>query len=274
MKNALTVDLEDWYHVCGVGEYADPSKWDEYESRVSRSTEKILSILASSDARATFFVLGYIARKNPALIKAVSEAGHEVATHGYYHRRVFDMTPSEFEDDITESVGVIESITGKKVAGYRAPEWSMRRDTFWALETLRRLGLSYDSSMVPLTRMGERSFGKYPHRIDTRRGPIYEFPLTTFRCLWENLPYTGGLPMRIAPYWFILEGIKRLNSQGRPGMIYVHPWEFDRERPRLDLPLSKRFMHYFNTGSTEPKLRGLLKHLEFTSISECLGIGL
>lgn len=274
MLNALTVDLEDWYHICGVAENILPSEWVKYESRVIRNTDKVLSILRQHNAKATFFVLGYIAEKEPDLIKTVHKEGHEIATHGYYHRRIFELSKDEFEEDAKKSIDVLESIAGEKVIGYRAPEWSIRNNTLWALDILKKLGIKYDSSMVPLTRMGERDFGQYPYSIETEYGNILEFPLTTMRCLWENLPFTGGLPLRIAPYWYVLSKIKWMNYRyDKPGLVYVHPWEFDDEHPEIDLPLSRRFMHYFNVKSTEPKIKALLKHLKFAPIKDVMDIG-
>ena len=271
MKNALTVDLEDWYHICGEGGQADPSTWGSYESRVTRSTVEVLKILDAFGVKATFFVLGYIAEKHPALISKIFDAGHEIAVHGYYHRRIFDMSPAEFEEDLERSMAVVESITGEKPVGHRAPEWSMTAETGWALEIMAKVGLRYDSSMVPMTRMGERSFKRFPHAVETGYGTLMEFPLTTLRCFWENLPVTGGLPLRITPYWFVVHTIKSLNDAGHPAMVYVHPWEFDDDMPEIELPWSRRFMHYFNLKATRPKLEGMLKHFAFAPMREVLG---
>ncbi|MBI5047544.1 MAG: polysaccharide deacetylase family protein [Deltaproteobacteria bacterium] len=273
MINALTVDLEDWYHICGTEDNAAPSKWAEYESRVTRNTETVLSILKAYDTKATFFILGYIAEKEPDLISAIHKEGHELAIHGYYHRRLFELSREEFEEDVRKSIDVVTAITGEKVLGYRAPEWSIRNNTLWALGVLKKLGIMYDSSMVPLTRMGERNFGLYPHTIKTEYGDILEFPLTTMRFFWENLPFTGGLPLRIAPYWYTLSKLKWMNKRyGQSGLVYVHPWEFDNEHPEIDLPLSRKFMHYFRMTTTRPKIEGLLKHLKFGPIRNVLAL--
>lgn len=270
--NALSVDLEDWYHVCGAGETDDPLQWDAYESRVTRNTQTILSLLAQAGARATFFVLGYIALREPALIRAIVRAGHEVATHGHFHRRVFEMSPAEFEDDLARSLEAIAAAGGGRAVGYRAPEWSIRPHTMWALSILRKHGILYDSSMVPLTRMGDRTYPRLPVRFTTGHGDIAEFPLTTARCFGEGLPFTGGLPLRLVPYWYIVSAIRRLNARGRPALVYVHPWEFDAEQPRIALPWSRRFMHYFNLSATPRKLAGLLKQVRFASLREVLGV--
>lgn len=270
--NALTVDLEDWYHVCGAGEALHASRWDGYESRVIRNTERVLSLLRASGARATFFVLGYIAEREPALIRAVAREGHEVATHGHFHRRIFEMSPAEFEEDLIRSLEAISSAFGGRVIGYRAPEWSIRPRTMWALSILRKRGILYDSSMVPLTRMGDPSFPLFPCRFPTAHGEIREFPLTTVRCFGEHLPFTGGMALRLTPYFYVLSKIRRLNAAGRSAMVYVHPWEFDGEQPRIALPWSRRFMHSFNLPATPRKLAGLLRHLCFVPVREVLGM--
>ncbi len=272
MNNAFTVDLEDWYHVCNVEELSDPSLWDSYESRVVRNTETVLALLREYRVKATFFVLGYIAHKEPGLIRTIRKEGHEIATHGFYHRRVFEMTEDEFEEDMGRSIEIISSITGERVIGFRAPEWSIRKHTPWALDILRKLGILYDSSMVPLTRMGERDYPLYPVKFNTRYGDIWEFPLTTMRLFLENLPFTGGLPLRMTPYFYIVSKIKIMNRKGHPAIVYIHPWEIDSERPKIELPLSRRFMHYFNLKSTSQKIRGLLEHLSFAPVRDVLGI--
>lgn len=272
MLNALTVDLEDWYHICGVEEYSDPSNWSAYESRIIKNTRRILHVLQTHRVKATFFVLGYIAHKEPALIGEIMDEGHEIATHGFFHRRVFEMTLQEFDDDISRSIDVISAITNERVLGFRAPEWSIRKRTPWALGLLRKRGILYDSSMVPLTRMGSRDFPVYPRSFKTGHGEIWEFPLTTTRVFWENVPFSGGLPLRIAPYFYIISTIRVMNRKGHPALVYIHPWEFDRDRPNIDLPLSRKFMHYFNSGCTPKKVEGLLRHIEFAPVRDVLGI--
>ncbi len=272
MINGLTVDLEDWYHICGVEGYSDPQKWDTYENRILRNTDKVLTLLRTYKAKATFFVLGYIAFKEPGLIKTIKSEGHEIATHGFYHKRIFEMTEREFEEDVNKSISVISSNINEKVLGFRAPEWSIRKNTLWMLKALRKYGILYDSSMVPLTRMGYRDYPVYPCCYNTDYGKIWEFPLTTTRLFWERLPFTGGLPLRLCPYFYIVSEIKKINRMGFPAMVYIHPWEFDKEQPRIDLPLSRRFMHYFNISATPRKTEGLLSNFQFAPIKNILGI--
>lgn len=272
MINGLTVDLEDWYHICGVEGYSDPRTWDTYENRIIRNTDKVLTLLRTYKVRATFFVLGYIAFKEPGLIKTIRSEGHEIATHGFYHKRIFEMTEREFEEDVNKSISIISSNINERVLGFRAPEWSIRKETPWMLKILRKLGINYDSSMVPLTRMGSRNFPLYPYKFTTDYGEIWEFPLTTTRLFWEHLPFTGGLPLRIFPYFYIVSKIQRINQEGYPVIVYIHPWEFDVEQPHIDLPVSRRFMHYFNIKATYKKVKGLLQHFQFSTVKDVLGI--
>lgn len=272
MVNALTVDLEDWYHICGAGALSDPSRWEGVESRVGLGADRILSLLRSAGLRATFFVLGYIAEREPALVRAVAREGHELATHGHLHRRVFEMSPEEFDEDLARSLDAVSAAGGRRVVGYRAPEWSMRPHTLWALSLLRRRGILYDSSMVPFTRMGDRAFPCFPCRFATDHGEIAEFPLTTVRCFRERLPFSGGFPLRLVPYWYIVAHIRRLNRRGLPAVVYVHAWEFDPEQPRVALPADRRVMHYFNLGATPRKVAGLVRQLPFAPVRDVLGL--
>jgi len=202
----------------------------------------------------------------------VAAEGHEVATHGHFHRRVFELTPAGFEEDLVRSIDAVSSAAGSRVVGFRAPEWSMRPHTRWALSILRKRGILYDSSMVALTRMGDRSFPLLPCAFETEHGEIREFPLTVVRCFGENVPFTGGLALRMIPYFYVLSRIGRMNREGAPAMVYVHPWEFDLDQPRIDLPWSRKFMHYFNLAAAPRKLAGLLGNLRFAPVRAILGL--
>ena len=272
MLNAISVDLEDWYHICGIDNHIGLNEWSKYRSRLENSIDKILELFNKHNVRATFFVVGFVAENAPALIKKIADADHEVATHGFFHRRVFDMTPEEFEHDLLKSRDVIEAASGKKVLGYRAPEWSLKKSTLWALDILKKHGFAYDASGVPLSHLGGKHFGFYPHKIKTAYGDILEFPLSTFRAFWERVPFSGGLPMRLVPYYYILKLTKETNRAGYPAIFYIHPWEFDSERVAINLPFNRKFMHYFNLGSTSCKVELLLKYLAFSTVEEVLGL--
>lgn len=272
MINAISVDLEDWYHICGINDASVRSKWQEYSTGLERSVEKILHLFKQHNVYATFFIVGIIADNAPSLIKKIADAGHELASHGYAHRRIFDMNPDEFEKDLVQSKTAIEKAAGRKTLGYRAPEWSLKKNNVWALEILRKHGFTYDASAVPLTHLGGKHFGLYPYKIETKYGNIIEFPLSTFRCFWERLPFSGGLPMRINPYFYILDNTRKINRMGHPVIFYLHPWEFDVEHEKIDLPFNRKFMHYCNIRSTEKKITLLLERLEFSTVEDALGL--
>lgn len=268
--NAFTVDVEDWYHICNVDEWLPREAWDAYEHRVHATTEVILRLCDRHRVRATVFVLGYVAERDPALVRRLRDAGHELGTHGYWHRRVFDLTPAEFRADLRRSCDVLGAITGERPIAYRAPEWSIRPDVTWALDILADEGITIDSSTMPLTGYGHRSIPPRPHVLVTPHGPVTEFPATTMRCLWEHLPFAGGLPLRLTPYWYACLAIRRLNAAGMPAMVYTHPWEFDPAPPRVPLPLTRRFLHDFRVRSTPPKIAGLLGRFPFGTLTESL----
>lgn len=273
MRNALTVDLEEWFHIFDVDRYRDPSAWDALESRIEATTREVLDVLAAADARATFFVLGWIARRQPDLLRRIAGDGHEIASHGYFHVRAFDADREGVRRDIVLSLEAIDDALGGRAPrpqGYRAPEWSIIRETTWMWELLAELGFRYSSSTVPLTGMGQRGFPALPYRVDTPAGPIDEFPISTMRAFFEGLPYTGGLPLRCAPYWYIVEKIRYENRVGHPAMVYVHPWEFDAAHPPMELSPGRRFMHFWNMRSTRKKVEGLLRHFAFAPVAEIL----
>jgi polysaccharide deacetylase family protein (PEP-CTERM system associated) len=239
---------------------------------VNKTTERVLELLDRFGTKVTFFVLGYVAERNPDLVKTVFDAGHEIATHGTFHQRLIEMTPDQFREDLRRSVEILESITGERPVGYRAPEWTVVRETLWAYDILIEEGFRYDSSTVPLTCMGDRALPRWPSKVVCEKGEIVEFPASTMRCLWENFPFTGGLPMRMSPYWFICEGIRKANRMGYPAMVYTHPWEFDDHPPKLELPFRRRFMHDYLMKSTPRKVEALLSRFRFGPIRDVLGL--
>ncbi len=270
--NAISVDLEDWYHICGIDDTSVRSKRQGCNARLEENIDKILNLFKQHDVHATFFTVGLIAENSPAIIKKIAEAGHELASHGFAHRRIFDMSPEEFEEDLVRSKIAIEKAAGKRVLGYRAPEWSLKQSNLWALDVLKKVGFAYDASAVPLTHLSGKWFGLYPHEVKTKYGNIMEFPLSTFRCFWERLPFSGGLPMRINPYFHILDNTVKINSLGHPVMFYLHPWELDSEHERIELPINRKFMHYCNIKSTDKKIKLLLERLEFSTVEDILGL--
>ncbi|WP_410508121.1 polysaccharide deacetylase family protein [Methanosarcina hadiensis] len=267
IMNILTVDVEDWYMT------TDISRWGEFEDRVVASTEKVLSILG--DIKATFFVLGYVAEQHPELISLIHEAGHELGTHGYSHKPIQLQTPIQFEEELLKSMKIIESITGTKVCGHRACQASVMKSTSWSIDIMKKCGIEYDSSVFPVKTplYGVPDAPLYPYRIssnniceDSEDG-IYEFPLSVYKLPYKNVPIAGGFYLRLFPYWFTKNSIKRINKEVKPAVVYLHPWEIDVGQPKS---LEFKRYHYYNLSSTEHKIKQLLKDFRFTSIKEWL----
>ncbi|MBN2516527.1 MAG: polysaccharide deacetylase family protein [Deltaproteobacteria bacterium] len=271
VENILTVDLEDWFHICGVEELVPETSWSQLESRVVENTKIILGILGIKRITATFFVLGFVAERHPALITAILKGGHEIATHGYDHRRVYTMTPDAFRHDLRKAVRIISKITGLPVKGYRAPEWSIRDDSLWALDILQEEGFQYDSSMTPLPIIGNPAYSKTPCRLKLEHGYLWEFPPLVASSPLINLPLGGGWGLRVFPYSLIQTTIRKRNKRGSPALIFLHPREFDRHSPRLKLPLAKQFVVTARIERTEKRLHRLLEDFAFTSVSQVLG---
>jgi peptidoglycan-N-acetylglucosamine deacetylase len=283
MVNALTVDVEEWFHVCGIERNLPRERWDELESRVELSVRRVLDLLDRHRARATFFVLGWVASRHPELVRAIRAAGHEIASHGMWHCKVFQQTAEEFRADVRASRDLLTQITGVAPTAYRAPEWSidLERRAF-AYPILHELGFTDDSSVSPISwitgnRLETEPFlwtrgeGSPDHgNADPSSAALRVFPVTTMRLLWENLPFTGGMGFRTSPYWYTAWFFEQLNRRGVPGMIYLHPWELDDEQPRLPLGPLVRFMHGFNLGAVARNAGGLLRHFRFGTLSEAL----
>lgn len=263
--NALTVDVEDYYHVSAFDSALGFASWEDQESRVEANVSKMLGIMAQEEVQATFFVLGWVAEHFPRVVEAIHGAGHEIATHGHAHRLVYDQTPEEFRSDVQRSLDIIQGITGETVVGYRAPSFSIVEETLWAADILRGLGLRYDSSIFPARPLVHNRYGfprspKKPYRI---RPGFWEFPMSTFPFLGRDFPVAGGGWLRHYPYAVTRWGIQRINAEGRPAIVYVHPWELDPDQPRLSGSLWRQFLHYRNLGRTEPRLRALCRDFEF-----------
>jgi len=270
VENILTVDLEDWFHICGVEELIPETSWPQLENRVVENTKTILDILEKKGVTVTVFVLGYVAERHPALITAIVKGGHEIATHGYAHRRVYTMTPDAFRQDLRKAVRIISKITGLPVKGYRAPEWSIRDDSLWALDILQEEGFEYDSSMTPLPIIGNPLYSRIPCRLKLKHGYLWEFPPLVAANPLVNLPLGGGWGLRVFPYNLIRATIRKRNKQGYPALIFLHPSEFDRLSPRIKLPLAKQFVVTARIQRTKKRLHRLLEDFAFTSVSHVL----
>jgi polysaccharide deacetylase family protein (PEP-CTERM system associated) len=276
MENAFSVDVEDWYQVSDFEDVVEFSAWDRFESRVVRNTERILALLEESGVRGTFFVLTWNAERYPHLVRKIADAGHEIASHGYRHRLIYEQSPDEFRADISRSKAVLEDIVGQPVLGYRAPSFSLTAASLWALDVLLECGLRYDSSIFPIRDRlyGIPSAGRFPFVIRAageRR--LLEFPMSTVRVGNRNLPLGGGAYLRLFPYRYMRWGIGRVNGEGHPALVYVHPWEVDPEQPRIRSNGKRGFStHYLNLARTETKLRRLLKDFPFAPIRDVLGL--
>ncbi len=270
MRNAFTVDLEDYFHVSAYAGKVRREEWDSYPSRVAQNTDRLLDLLAQHNRLATFFVLGWVAEKKPEVVARVAAAGHEVACHSLLHRRIFDLTPQEFREDTHRAKAVIEDATGKQVVGYRAPSFSVTRRSSWALEILVEEGFQYDSSIFPVEHpsYGIPDAPRTPYWINTASGRILEFPMSTLAIGSKRSPIGGGAYLRLLPYSYTLWSIRHLNRhENLPVCVYVHPWEIDPQQPRMGGSLSARARHYFGLQGTETKLRKLVRDLEFCPLA-------
>jgi polysaccharide deacetylase family protein (PEP-CTERM system associated) len=219
----------------------------------------------------TFFVLGWVAERYPALVREIVRRGHEPASHSYWHRLVFSLSPEEFREDTIRSKNCIEQAAGEAVYGYRAPSFSITSRSAWALDILAELGFQYDSSVFPVKHdvYGMPAAPRSPFQIMTKSGPIVEFPMTTFRIgNGPNLPVGGGGYLRILPTWYTRIGIQRARSEGLPVICYIHPWELDPEQPRIEARLKSRLRHYTNLKKTSERLRKLIGFGHFTNFRE------
>lgn len=269
IKNALSIDLEDWYQGVLQIDYKD---WHRYENRLERNLAVILTLLNQHHVRATFFVLGYIADKFPELIKLIAKNGHEIASHGYCHRPVFEQTPEEFRQDVSRSKKAIESVTNFPVKGYRAPFFSITEKTLWALDILNELGFKYDSSVFP-TKNFLYGIPRAPQAIyNINNGAMIEFPLSVIKKNKITVPICGGFYMRMLPYKLIKWGISSFNRSIGPAVIYLHPWELDLKKPKIEipLPLKWRIIYECNIGAMRKKMERLVDDFKFAPISEVL----
>ena len=274
MRNALTIDVEEHFQAHAYEKLIDRSTWDRLPSRVVRNTERVLQVLADHGAHATFFVLGWVAERHPELVRAIAGAGHEVGSHGYAHQLLYRQSPSDFADDLERSLATIRQALGggDQPLGYRAPGFSLTDETLWALDILRAHGIAYDSSLQPLEmrggsalrggkRVGVAGASRFAARVG---GGLWEFPVSTVRLAGRNWPVAGGGYFRLFPLWVTRQAIGRINAEGQPAIVYLHPWELDPDEPRVpQAPTLSSLRHRVNLGRTEGRLRRLLGAGEF-----------
>ena len=269
---AFTVDVEDYFHVSGFAEVVPTSSWPERSARVEVGLNKLLELLDRHQVRGTFFILGWVADHQPALVRRIAELGHELGSHSYAHQLVYRQTVQEFRDDVRRSREVIEQATGQRVTIYRAPSFSIVRDSLWALEVLVEEGFTIDSSIFPIwhDRYGIPDAETNPCEMRNRAGTIVEFPPTVWELGGLRMPVGGGGYLRIFPELVTRVGLNAVARAGRPFQIYVHPWELDPGQPRLPGRWLSRQRHYRNLDKTEARLARLLKNHRFGTLSASL----
>ncbi len=273
VTNALSVDVEDYFMVSAFADRIPFERWAEHEPRVAANTDRVLDILGRHRVKATFFVLGWVAERFPGIVRRIAQEGHEVGCHGYNHRLVYAMTAAEFRDDTRKAKDLIEAAGGTEVVGYRAPSYSITARSLWAIDQLIELGFRYDSSIFPVRhdRYGIPGFARSVTVVDGKDGgrSIVEVPLSTLRILGANLPFGGGGYLRLYPGFVTERAIRFLNEkEGRPAVVYVHPWELDPGQPRLTGSRVSVFRHYTNIRTTEPKLIRLLERFRFAPVRD------
>ena len=273
MRNALTFDVEDYFHVEAVAASVSRADWGQFAPRVEHNTRRIMDLLDVHRVAATFFVLGWVADRHPALVREIHARGHEVGCHSYEHRLVHSMKRSEFRDDVRRAKATIEDAAGTVVYGYRAPTFSVVESSLWALDILAEEGFEYDSSVFPIhhDRYGMPAAPRFPHRVRGGSGDIVEFPMTTLRVAGQRLPFCGGGYFRLLPYAAIRAGLRWINGRERqPGIVYLHPWELDPQHPDLPLRGLGRRRHYLNIKGTAGKLERMLRDFAFGAARDVL----
>jgi len=269
--NILTVDVEEYFHPTEVQAFVDRKEWETLLSRVDPEVRFLLDLLDTTGAKATFFVLGWVAERYPGLIRTIVDRGHEIGCHSYAHRLVYDLTPVQFRHDTMRAVAVIADACGIVPRIYRAPSYSITRESFWALETLIECGFTHDSSIYPIAhdRYGIEGFERHAHAIETPSGPITEVPIATVRLGNGRVaPIGGGGYLRLLPYRYTAAGIRKLNrEEQQPACIYFHPWEIDRYQPRLATGWIARMRTYTGLRGMRHKLERLLSDFRFSTLT-------
>ena len=268
-EHIFSVDVEEHFQVNAFENSVPRESWHRFPSRVGTSVDRMLAQLERHDATGTFFVLGWVAQHHPGVVKRIAAAGHEVASHGWWHRRVWQLTAAQFAEDVRSSKDVLEQISGQEVIGFRAPSFSIVPGVEWAFDVLLDAGYRYDSSLFPIRRpgYGYPSAPARPHLIERARGVLVELPIATRRMLGVRVPAGGGGYFRQLPYGLCRGALAQSAAEDVPGVFFIHPWEVDPAQPRLDVPWLTRIRHYRGLNRTEPKLERLLGEFRFTSVA-------
>lgn len=272
LVHALSFDVEEHFQVAAFWSTMRRRQWDNYESRVERNVERILSILSLHGIRATFFVLGWVAQKHRNLVKVIASCGHEVASHGFGHELITSQTPILFREDVRNSKDILEDIIGEQIHGYRAPSFSIISETQWALPILAEEGYAYDSSIFPIQhdRYGMPGANPWCHLLETPAGSLWEVPPSTIKIGPIRLPIAGGGYFRLYPYWILRQMLVHTAGEGHPLVMYLHPWELDPDQPRMQGSHVSQFRHYLNLRKTEARLHQLITDFKFAPIREAI----
>jgi polysaccharide deacetylase family protein (PEP-CTERM system associated) len=271
--NAMTVDVEDFFHVSAFESIIKPEQWQDYQPRVDTNTKRLLELFAKHNIKSTFFVLGWVAERYPDLIKEIHRQGHEIASHGYAHRRATEQTRQEFYDDVLRSKTHLEELLGEKLTGYRAPSFSIGYNNEWAFEVLAELGFAYSSSTYPVKHdlYGTPDWPRFAYQ---RKEGIIEIPIPTHKFLGRQTPIGGGGYFRLYPYAFTKYLVNSyLEKEKQPYSFYFHPWEIDADQPRLShAPLKSKFRHYVNLDKTYGKLEKLIQDFSWGTMKDVYNI--
>ena len=274
MNNILSVDVEDWFHILELDSTPDLSQWNSMESAVDKNFRILLDEFDRANVKVTCFFLGWVAEHHPTLVREAQRRGHEIASHGYAHRLIYTQSRREFSEDIQKSKNILENLIGQSVKGYRAPGFSITKDTPWAFDLLTEAGYQYDSSVFPASRGHGGIIGAEmrPYKVTTPNGALIEFPVTVAPILMKRMCFFGGGYLRLFPYFIIRYMSRVVNKTNRPVIFYLHPREVDPHHPRLSMGVARRFKSYINLGSTLPKLRRLIHDQNLLTFRDWLTI--
>lgn len=272
--HAMTIDVEDYFHVAALKDVAPISEWDSMPSRVEKNTHALLELFDNNQIKGTFFVLGWVANKCPDLVKAIAAEGHEIASHGYSHQLIYNQTQDVFRDETKRSKDILEDLSGQAITGYRAASYSITKKSLWALDTLSELGFTWDSSIFPVyhDNYGIPNTPSDIYTIQTAHSTLTEIPITSAKWLGMSVPAAGGGYFRQFPYPMFKYFFNRAslgNTQSR--LFYLHPWEIDPDQPRFDnASWFSRFRHYTNLDKCYGRLENLIEDFDFSTISQCI----
>jgi polysaccharide deacetylase family protein (PEP-CTERM system associated) len=267
MLNAISIDVEDYFHVEAFAARISPDDWTSFTPRVEKSIDVILEVLSNHKSKATFFILGWIAESYPLMVRSIADAGHEIGCHGYAHQHIMRQTPDQFRQDVRKARQILMDQVQAPVRCYRAPSFSIAKTTLWALDVLAEEGFKIDSSIFPVRHdlYGMPDANRFPHWIKN----IFEFPPTTIRRAKNNFGAAGGGYLRLLPYGFTRWAIRQVNeTENQPAMVYFHPWELDPQQPRISAPLRSRIRHYTNLSTMQHKVERLVREFRFSTVSD------